>query len=113
MPMKPRRPCRHTGCAGFCEPGQVYCKEHIAESSDRQRGGAAFRGYDRRWRDARAAYLRRHPLCVSCQAEGKLVPATVVDHILPHRGDQSLFWDVNNWQALCKECHDKKTGSGL
>ena len=35
MPMKTRRPCRYPGCAGFSEQGQVYCKEHIAESSDR------------------------------------------------------------------------------
>ena len=33
-----------------------------------------------------------------------------VDHIIPHRGDQKLFWDRNNWQALCKPCHDRKTG---
>ena len=113
MPMKPRRPCRYPGCAGFCEQGQVYCKEHIAESDDRLRGGAAFRGYDRKWREARAAYLRRHPLCVACQEEGRLTPATVVDHVLPHRGNQRLFWDVNNWQSLCERHHNKKTGSGL
>ncbi|WP_330848890.1 HNH endonuclease [Mangrovicoccus ximenensis] len=35
-------------------------------------------------------------------------PAQVVDHIQPHRGDQSLFWDVSNWQALCKCCHDRE-----
>ena len=113
MPQKPGRPCRYPGCPGFCEQGQVYCKDHLALSGDRLRGGAVYRGYDRRWREARAAYLRRHPLCVYCQAEGKLTPATVVDHVLPHRGDMKLFWDVNNWQALCKEHHDKKTGSGM
>jgi shikimate kinase len=31
--------------------------------------------------------------------------ATVVDHIKPHRGDQALFWDKNNWQPLCTHCH--------
>lgn len=35
--------------------------------------------------------------------------ATVVDHIVPHRGDDRLFWDEENWQALCKNCHDSKT----
>ena len=42
-----------------------------------------------------------------------LTPATVVDHIVPHRGDHALFWDEQNWQPLCKSCHDKKTGGGL
>ena len=77
------------------------------------RGGASARGYDSRWQKARKSFLQKHPLCVECYKAGKLTPATVVDHIIPHRGDQKLFWDENNWQALCKECHDKKTGSGL
>ena len=43
-----------------------------------------------------------------CQGD-RLVPATVVDHIKPHRGDAKLFWDETNWQPLCKSCHDHKT----
>ncbi len=113
MPMKPRRPCRYPGCVEFCDPGQVYCKEHAAWSADRLRGSAAARGYDAKWRDARAAYLRRNPLCAQCWKEGRLTPATVVDHIVPHRGDQLLFWDQDNWQSLCRRCHDRKTGKGM
>ena len=30
-----------------------------------------------------------------------------LDHIIPHRGDRKLFWDRDNWQALCKSCHAK------
>ena len=81
-------------------------------STDRVRGGADARGYNSKWRKARVAFLQKHPLCAECQREGKLTPATVVDHIIPHRGDQRLFWDEKNWQPLCKDCHDKKTGSG-
>ena len=58
-------------------------------------------------------FLRRNPLCVECLKRGRIAPATVVDHIVPHRGDEKLFWDERNWQALCKACHDRKTGSGL
>ena len=54
--------------------------------------------------------MKRHPLCEICKAGGELSPATVVDHIVPHRGDMQLFWDQNNWQPLCKDCHDRKTG---
>ena len=77
------------------------------------RGGAAERGYDGRWRKVRIAFLQRNPLCVECMRKGVLTPATVVDHIIPHRGDMSLFWDEENWQPLCKNCHDRKTGNGL
>jgi 5-methylcytosine-specific restriction endonuclease McrA len=35
------------------------------------------------------------------------MPATVVDHIKPHRGDQNLFWEETNWQTLCQRHHDR------
>ena len=50
------------------------------------RGGASARGYDARWREARAIFLKQHPLCAFCQAEGKIVPATVVDQHHPAPG---------------------------
>ena len=65
--------------------------------------------YDGRWRKARMLFLEAHPLCAECLKSGRYVKATVVDHIIPHRGDQKLFWDQSNWQALCKPCHDHKT----
>jgi 5-methylcytosine-specific restriction protein A len=40
---------------------------------------------------------------------GRYVKATDVDHIVPHRGDSILFWDQNNWQALCHRHHSIKT----
>lgn len=64
------------------------------------------RGYDHRWRKERAEYLRLNPLCVMCEAEGRIKAATVVDHKIPHRGDMVLFWDKTNWQSLCKPHHD-------
>nr|WP_276555645.1 HNH endonuclease signature motif containing protein [Bradyrhizobium elkanii] len=41
-----------------------------------------------------------------CRAIGSTVEATVVDHIVPHRRNSSLFWDKANWQPLCKPHHD-------
>lgn len=70
------------------------------------RPSAAKRGYNSRWQKARATYLRHRPFCISCEQQGRNVAATVVDHIEPHRGDQELFWDTDNWQPLCKSCHD-------
>lgn len=64
------------------------------------------RGYDHRWRKERNEYLRLNPLCVMCDAEGRIKAATVVDHKIPHRGDMVLFWDKSNWQSLCKKHHD-------
>lgn len=64
------------------------------------------RGYTARWRKARALFLYARPLCLYCERMGKIVGATVVDHIIPHKGDYKLFWDQHNWQPLCKRCHD-------
>jgi 5-methylcytosine-specific restriction protein A len=40
-----------------------------------------------------------------CKDVGRVAKATVVDHVVPHNGDQGLFWDDGNWQALCATCH--------
>ena len=37
------------------------------------------------------------------------VLATVTDHVTPHKGDETLFWDEDNHQSLCETCHDVKT----
>lgn len=75
------------------------------------RPSADSRGYTWEWRKARKRFLAAHPLCEQCRSEGRIVPATVVDHIEPHRGDRRLMWDRNNWRSLCKRCHDVKTAT--
>ena len=112
MPWSPKKPCCWPGC-GTLTDGR-YCAAHARgdrQAQDRERGSAASRGYDARWRKARAAYLAQHPLCVECARQGQVTAATVVDHILPHKGDDRLFWHPANWQALCKTCHDTKTAT--
>ena len=111
MPYQPPTCCKHGCCNKLVPYGQRYCDIHKSlHTKDRE--SASKRGYNSRWQKAREAYLKAHPLCVKCMAKqpAQYVEATVVDHIIPHRGDQKLFWDRNNWQALCKPCHDKKTG---
>jgi 5-methylcytosine-specific restriction protein A len=90
-------------------PAGVRSAVEVKRALDRERPSAARRGYGPRWRRARAAFLAQHPLCAACRALGRVVPATVVDHVVPHRGDQRLFWDESNWAPACKPCHDAKT----
>jgi 5-methylcytosine-specific restriction protein A len=59
-----------------------------------------------RWRKAAKWFLAENPLCVLCAVIGRTTGATTVDHIEPHRGDYNKFWDVNNWQSVCKTCHE-------
>lgn len=106
MPRKPAKPCRHPGCPELT--AGMYCVEH-GKLHVHDRTTSSGRGYNSKWRKARSRYLKAYPLCKLCKQQGKLVKATVVDHIIPHRGDEQLFWDESNWQPLCKSCHDHKT----
>ena len=110
MPRKQLHPCSHPGCPNLIEAGKLYCPKHVSLHPEYTRS-ATSRGYSSKWRRLRRIYLESHPLCVLCQAKGIYKKATVVDHVIPHRGDPALFWDQNNWQALCKPCHDSKTGN--
>ena len=108
MARKPDHPCAHQGCPRLVPVGQKYCEEHRKMHPEDSRSASA-RGYGRRWK-ASKAFLASHPLCEECLKRGRYTKATVVDHIVPHRDDPKLFWDRRNWRALCKRCHDKKTG---
>ncbi|MEW6169799.1 MAG: HNH endonuclease [Pseudomonadota bacterium] len=111
MPLAAPRPCTYPGCTQLVKSGS-RCAKHVAKvrrEVDERRGTARERGYDTAWQKAREGFLRAHPLCVECDRAGRAVPATVVDHIVPHRGDRTAFWDRSNWQPLCKRCHDAKT----
>ncbi len=58
------------------------------------------------WRRVRLQVLERQPFCKCGE------PATEVDHIIPHRGDEDKFRDVKNLQGMCKPCHSAKTARG-
>ncbi|MGJ0506169.1 MAG: HNH endonuclease [Methylocystis sp.] len=103
MPYAPARHCPH-GHPAFTGPRCPQCARRTRAEADALRPNAAARGYGPKWRAARAAFLRDHPICVECGAQ-----ATVVDHHIAHKGNQELFWRRSNWQPLCKPCHDRKT----
>jgi len=114
MPNRPPHPCNKPGCSAlatkrFCESHTQENKQQWRASLEAQRPSARERGYDSRWEKARKAYLAKHRLCVECERLKRVTLATVVDHIVPHRGDMDLFWDRANWQGLCEPHHRTKT----
>ena len=112
MPIKAPSPCP---VCSVLVPGGGRCEQHRREArqrSDAERGNSHQRGYTWRWRNYARQYLKQHPLCEcpDCKAgELRTIPAEVVDHITPHRGDERLFWNPDNHQAMSKRCHDRKT----
>lgn len=68
---------------------------------------------DPRWEVLRREALRRAGW--KCEQTGVLLigkaPAPdspVVDHKVPHRGDERLFFDLDNLQAVSKAWHDRE-----
>jgi 5-methylcytosine-specific restriction enzyme A len=58
-----------------------------------------------RWARIRRHQLLEHPLCKYCAERGIVEPATICDHVEPHRGDVNKFW-LGPFQSLCKSCHN-------
>jgi 5-methylcytosine-specific restriction enzyme A len=59
-----------------------------------------------RWKRQSLLFKRIHKWCAMCAEHGVMVVGEVTDHKVAHRGNEALFWDQNNWQVLCKPCHD-------
>lgn len=75
-------------------------------ATEEARGSARARGYTPAWDRASIAFLAAHPICPACEAAGLIVPATVTDHTIPHKGNRTLFWARGNWQPCCRWHHD-------
>ncbi|WP_299821346.1 HNH endonuclease signature motif containing protein [uncultured Jannaschia sp.] len=63
------------------------------------------------WKRLRLVKLAACPLCFICERRGRLVEATVVDHITPIRQGGPAFPELAGLMSLCKRCHDEKTAS--
>jgi len=76
-----------------------------------KRKNSTDRGYNYKWQKVSRNFRLAQPACNECGVVESL-NNMVVDHIVPHRGDMQIFWDPNNWQSLCRTCHNKKTARG-
>lgn len=113
MPKKPKRPCKYPGCPRLTD-GR-YCAEHERVARrDYERYG---RGYDTHeryggaWQKIRDRYIKTHPLCERCAAEGRYVMATLVHHIKP-LADGGTH-DEGNLVSLCVSCHERLHRRGI
>jgi 5-methylcytosine-specific restriction enzyme A len=102
-------PCKHAGCSYIVKSG--FCSQHAKDKNKRKANTNAYHKWysSSAWVRARKSFLACNPLCVSCEKLGATTIATVVDHVVPHKGCAIMFWDSSNWQSMCKRCHDAKT----
>jgi 5-methylcytosine-specific restriction protein A len=66
-----------------------------------------------RWKALRQQVLIRDNY--TCQQTGVILTSgkhkpnsAVAHHKIPHHGDEALFWDINNIEAVSKEWHDSE-----
>ncbi|CAB4242207.1 HNHc domain containing protein [uncultured Caudovirales phage] len=60
------------------------------------------------WIAHRQAHLSAHPLCAGCEAEGRSVPARVVDHVFAWSHIGQHAFRKNLFQSLCDAHHAEK-----
>lgn len=108
MPMRPKQPCRNPTCGTLVDRG--YCPAHtkaMRREVDSRPERVASRLFYRTkaWREARAAYLREHPVCEICDQQ----PSAMVDHKQTRRERPDLELNPGNFQAACWSCHSEVT----
>jgi 5-methylcytosine-specific restriction enzyme A len=115
MPSRPPRPCAHPGCRALVIDA-ARCPEHrrlAAAAVDARRGNFRDRGYSGAWDRLSRSFLREHPLCRMCVAEGHVVPATVADHVVPKERHEDAVAVIDDperdLQALCRRHHAAKS----
>jgi 5-methylcytosine-specific restriction enzyme A len=108
MPFAPKKPCPAPGCPELMDGG--LCPAH-PRAREHERGNAASRGYGERHRRWRLLVLAKDPICRDCEAHGRIVEATVADHItpLPKPNWWDGNWSIENGRGLCLSCHNRKT----
>lgn len=107
MPRSPKKPCSHQNCPRLTD-GR-FCKEHEVLERKRyskyERSPDTNRKYGRAWKRIRDRYIAIHPICESCERDGRLAPAKEVHHKLPvSQGGQH---NKENLMSLCRSCHNR------
>lgn len=107
MPSAPPRACP---CGGSITNGR--CDRCSKTKRTKHNRTTRERGYGYDWQKFRDTYLREHPLCMDCLAEGKVEPATEVHHRVKIRHDAELRLEPTNCMALCDDCHNVRSAKG-
>jgi 5-methylcytosine-specific restriction endonuclease McrA len=79
---------------------------HLMKKSPQKAEADAFYG-SHRWKELRARFLRKNPLCARCQGEGRVSAATLVHHMLERLKHPELAFEWNNLEGLCAACHNR------
>lgn len=122
----PSKTCAEPGCRAIVPMGTDRCPRHAKQHRE-----AVWRAADKRramredarrlyktarWQKVRLIVFTRDGWRCQWRGCGVIVMTNVgrgdprlaiCDHKKPHRGEEERFFDVENLQTLCKQCHDR------
>jgi 5-methylcytosine-specific restriction protein A len=90
----------------FGTPGALTAGHHYERRADRQEDKDFYKSPV--WRKLRALKLSMNPLCEDCSLRGRTTPAAHVHHVRDRKQHPALALDIENLQALCVGCHNRK-----
>jgi len=96
--------CRAPNCNKLIPSDKAYCEAH--QPPPRIPFANAARSNEglyntAKWRSLRKRIITEAPYCVKCGANKNLQ----VHHKIPPRGDEDLFYDIDNLVPICRSCH--------
>lgn len=113
--MNIKKRCNKVGCKEFISTIETYCSKHKNYNykqyeqvrTSTQEGKEYKRFYDtKEWKSLRyQVLLDAGFICSTCERN----EATIGDHIVPTKVRWDLRLIKSNVQAICTECHNKKT----
>ena len=106
MPRKPKTICSYPGCQALTN--DRYCDEHKKQVT-KEHNQKVQSSYTYQWRKASKQFFKRASFVCSMSKEGRLTPATDVDHIIPHGGNRNFSGTERTGSPFVKVVHSKKT----
>lgn len=113
--MNIKKQCNKAGCKTLINTTERYCDKHKQHTNklyedirtSTQEGKEYKQFYSSKaWRELRYQTLLDNGfICNVC----KVREATIGDHIIPTKVRWDMRLDKNNIQAICNECHNRKT----
>lgn len=113
MPNRALTTCSEPRCNVRVRSGKCAKHRSEAEADLRRRQPWRYVYTDPRWEPLKRRVLAEQPRCdcpPECCPGGCGRPSRVVDHRIPHRGDERLAFDRANLHGMARVCHDRKTG---
>ncbi|AXY57284.1 hypothetical protein CDG60_12330 [Acinetobacter chinensis] len=89
----------------------LHWQQHEQQIQQAERAKNKVRsGKSKLWELASAEFLSVNQYCADCNKRNYVNVAEHVFHIECPAGDRMKFWDVRNWQSLCKDCFVRISG---